>query len=99
MRSYRKTGTYKVMPMHRKVHTMSEQDKTIISATELIEALRETAPSAATDKSRHATKIADLTAIITDSPSQRVRLRRSTRMANQIATTTPAPKVAVRATT
>ena len=46
---------------------MSEQDKTIISATELIESLRETAPSAETDKSRHATTIADLTAIITDS--------------------------------
>ena len=36
MRSYRKTGTYKAMPMHCKVHTMSEQDKTIIDATELI---------------------------------------------------------------
>ena len=99
MRSYQKTGTYKVMPMHCKVPNMSEQGKTIISATELIEALRETAPSAATDKSRHATTIADLTAIITDSPSQRVRLRQSARVDNQIATTTPAPRVTGRATT
>ena len=65
----KKTGTYKVMPMHCKVPTISEQDKTVIAATELIEALRETAPSVATDKSWHATTIADLTAIITDSPS------------------------------
>ena len=43
--------------MHCKVPTMSEKDKTIIAATELIEALMETAPSAATDKSRHATTI------------------------------------------
>ena len=70
MRRYQKTGTYKVMPMHCKVPTALEQDKTIIAATELIEALSETAPSAANDKSRHATTIADLTAIITDSPSQ-----------------------------
>ena len=78
---------------------MSDQDKTISAATDLIEALRETVPSVATGKSRHATTIADLTAIITDSPSQRVRLRRSTRVANQIATTTPEPRVAGRATT
>ena len=56
---------------------MSEQDKTIIAATDMIEALRETAPSAATYKSGHATTIAGITAIITDSPSHRVRLRRS----------------------
>ena len=61
---------------------MSEQDKTTIAATDLIEALRETAPSTATDKSPIATTIADLTVIITDSPSQRVRLRRSLRVAN-----------------
>ena len=84
MRSYLKTGTYKVMPMHCKVPNMSEQDKTIIGVTELIKSLRATAPSAATDKSWHATAIADLTAIITDSPSQRVRLLRSTRVANQL---------------
>ena len=67
MRSYPKTGTYMIMPMHCKVPNISEQDKTIIAATELIESLRVTAPSTATDKSRHATTIADLTAIITDS--------------------------------
>ena len=99
MRSYLKTGTYKVMPMHCKVPTISDQDKTIIDATELIEPLRETAPCAETDKSQHATTIADITTIITDSPSQRVRLCRSPRVANQIETTTPAPRVAERATT
>ena len=75
MHSYRKTGTYKVMPMHCKVPTMSEQNKTIIDAKNLIKSLRETAPSAATAKSRHATIITDLTSIITYSPLQRVRLR------------------------
>ena len=99
MRSYQKTGTYKVMPMHCKVPIMSDQDKTIIAATELIESLRETTPSTDTDKSRHATTIADPTAIITDSPSQRVILSRSPRVANRIATTTPAPRVTGRATT
>ena len=78
---------------------MSEQDKKIIAATEMIEYLRETTPSTETDKSRHATTITDLTAIITDSPSQRVRLRRYPRVANQIATTTPDPRVTGRATT
>ena len=99
MRRYQKPGTYKVMTMHCKVPTMSEQDETIIATTELIEFLMETAPITATEKSRHAATIADLAAIITDSPSQRVRLRRSTRVANRIATTTPAPRVAGRATT
>ena len=78
---------------------MSDQDNTIIAATELIESLRSTAPRAATDKSRHATTISDLTAIITDSPSQRVKMRRYPRVANRIATTKPAPRVAGRATT
>ena len=99
MCSYRKTGTYKVIPMHCKVPTMSDQDKTIISATELIEYLRETAPRVETDKSRHAKAITDLTSIITDSPSQRVRLRRSLRVANRITTITPAPRGAGGATT
>ena len=97
--SYQKTGTYQIVPMHCKVPTMSDQYKTIIAATDLMESLRETAPSAAADKSWHATTIADLTAIITDSQSQRVRLRRSPRVAKRIATTTPAPRVAERATT
>ena len=48
---------------------MSEQDKTTIAATELIEALRESAPSSANDKTRHATTISDIAVIITDSPS------------------------------
>ena len=87
------------MTMHCKVPTISDQDKTIFSTTDLIEFLRETAPSAETDKSWHATTTTDLTAIITDRPSQRVRLRRSPRLANLIATTTPVPRVSGRATT
>ena len=74
------------MPMHCNVPTMSDQDKTMIAATELIEYLRETAPSTATDKILHATTIAYLTTIITDSPSQRVILFWSPRVANRITT-------------
>ena len=52
--SYRTTATYELFPAHCKVPTVSEEDKTLIAATELLKVLKATVPTQADLKCRHA---------------------------------------------
>ena len=71
-RSYRSTGSYKLYPTHCKVPTISEADKTIIAANELMEVLKLNVPPQAKIKQKHINIIQQLTSIITDTTAPMV---------------------------
>ena len=58
------TATYELFPAHCKVPTVSEEDQTLIAATELLEVMKATVPTQADLKCRHVKSIDDLTSIL-----------------------------------
>jgi len=71
-RSYRTAGTYKLYPTHCKVPTISEADRTIIAAAELLDTIRAQIPTQAETKRQHLNVIEQLTAILDNAPPPRV---------------------------
>ena len=63
-RSYRTTATYELFPARCKVTTVSEEDKTHIVATKLLEVMKANVPTQANLKCRHAKSINDLISIL-----------------------------------
>ena len=68
----RTSGTYRVYLAHCKLPTISEEDSTIIAATELVRALDTTIPTNAAVKLKHAAVLQQLTTIIGNRPAPRV---------------------------
>ena len=93
-RGYRKSGTYKLYPAHCKAPVMSEADRTIVAASDLMKMLKIEVPTSADLKCKHASVIDQLTAILENRPVPRVDTRASPR----VDTYSP-PRVAGEATT
>ena len=94
-RSYRATGTYRLYPTHCKVPTLSEADRTIIAATDLIENMRSMVPTSAEMKCRHAKAIEQLTEILENRQEPRVGTSQPPRVVGEATTSIDAtsPKV------
>ena len=72
-RNYRITGSYKLYPTHCKVPTISTNDRTILAAQDLIQALQGSTNSATTNTIRHAKVIQQLKDIMQNTtPAPRV---------------------------
>ena len=52
-RAYLKTGTYKLYPRHSTVPTISEADRTLLTAKEMLQRLQAVTPTSAQDKLDH----------------------------------------------
>jgi len=87
-KNYRTSGTYRTYPAHCSTPTLSEADKTIIAATELVRELNSKSPINAHIKSKHAKSIQQLTNILSNAPSPRVGDAASPRVGD-----TTAPRV------
>ena len=65
------SSSAKIYLEHCKVPTISEADKTLISASDLLTAMQAAVPHTAKVKLRHAKALQNLTALIEDTPNAR----------------------------
>jgi len=79
-RSYWASGTCKLYPTHCKVPTISEADRTIMAATELLDRIRTQIPTQAETKRQHLSVIEKLIAILGNAPPPRVNGHPAPRM-------------------
>ena len=98
-RAYRTTATYELFPAHCKVPTVSEEDKTLIAATELLEVMKANVPTQADLKCRHAKSIDDLILILENRPEPRVDTSQPQRVVDYVTTSTNATSPRVIAAT
>ena len=75
-RGYRISGTFRLDPTHWKLPTISEQDKTGLAATELLEKHKKTTPPSEIQKMKHIDIIKQLQEILSDNPQKRVEKAR-----------------------
>ena len=87
-RSYRTVGTYKLYPSHCKVPTISEADRTIIAAAELLDTIRVQIPTQADTKRQHLHVIEQLTEILNKAPPPRVDGQSAPRVGHGATTST-----------
>ena len=87
-RSYRTVGTYKLYPSHCKVLTISEADRTIIAAAELLDTIRVQIPTQADTKRQHLHVIEQLTEILDNAPPPRVDGQSAPRVGHGATTST-----------
>ena len=72
-RAYLKTGTYKLYPQHSKVPSISEADRTLLVAQEMLQKLQIATSKQATEKLQHNQALQQLREILRQSePPQRV---------------------------
>jgi hypothetical protein len=71
-RGFRNSGSLKLYPTHCKVPALSEDDRTIRTAHDLLRTLQLTPPPTADAQLKHCEIIERLTAILTNAPSPRV---------------------------
>ena len=71
-RGYHISGTFRLDPTHWKLPIISEQDKKVVAATELLEQHKKFTPPPAIHKIKHIAIIRQLQAILSNNPRQRV---------------------------
>ena len=81
-RGYRISGTFRLDPTHWKLPTISEQDKTVVAATKLLEQHKKFTPPSAIHKMKNIDIIKQLQAILSDNPQQRVEKAQEPRVDN-----------------
>ena len=67
-RGYRISGTFRLNPTHWKLPAISEQDKTVVAVTELLEQHKKFTPPLAIHKMKRFDIIKKLKEILSDSP-------------------------------
>ena len=80
-RRYRDTGTRELYPAHCNVPTISEADRTLLAAQDLLQAARVTIPNSAAQKLSHIAAIQKLTEILDKTQQPRVAGTRPPRVA------------------
>ena len=81
-RGYRISGTFRLNPTHWKFPTISDQDKTVVAETELLEQHKKFTPPSAIHKMKHIDIIKQLQEILSNNPQQRVEKAREPRVDN-----------------
>ena len=81
-RRYRISGTFRLNPTHWKLPIISEQDKTVVEATELLEQHKKFTPLSAIHKIKQIAIIKKLQEILSNNPRQRVEKAREPRVDN-----------------
>ena len=79
-RGYRISGTFRLNPTHWKISTISEQDKTVAAATDLLEQHKKFTPLSASQNMKHVKIIKQLQEIPYDNPQQRIEKAREPRV-------------------
>ena len=82
-RGYRISGAFHLNPTQWKLPIISERDKTVVAATELLEQHKKFNPPSAIHKIKHIAIIKQLQAILSDNPRQRVDKAQESRVDNR----------------